>query len=124
MKCDLTGKKALVTGSSRGIGSAIALELAQGGAEIFLHYAGNRQSAEKMKEEIENIGGKATIVQADLSDNTSYEHLAKEVGDIDILILNASMQFKNKWENITQDNKKTIFDYLIIMNEMVEKFDL
>lgn len=103
MKCDLTGKKALVTGSSRGIGSAIALELAAGGAEIFLHYAGNKASAEKMKAEIENIGGKATIVQANLCDNTSYDKLAEDVGDIDILVLNASVQYRNKWENITKE---------------------
>lgn len=123
MKCDLTGKKALVTGSSRGIGSAIALELAAGGAEIFLHYAGNKASAEKMKAEIENIGGKATIVQANLCDNTSYDKLAEDVGDIDILVLNASVQYRNKWENI---NQKEFYDQincnLLASLSLIQKF--
>ena len=123
MKCDLKGLKALVTGSSRGIGSAIAKELAQGGAEIFLHYAGNKASAEKMKAEIESIGGKATIVQADLSDNTSYEKLADEVGDVDILVLNASMQFRNKWENITTEEfYKQINCNLLSSLVLIQKF--
>lgn len=123
MKCDLKGKKALVTGSSRGIGSAIAKELAEGGAEVFLHFAGNKASAEKMKAEIEGIGGKATIVQADLSDNTSYDKLAEEVGNIDILVLNASMQFKNKWENISKDEfYKQINCNLLASLMLIQKF--
>ncbi|MBQ5590185.1 MAG: SDR family oxidoreductase [Clostridia bacterium] len=103
MNCDLTGKKALVTGSSRGIGSAIAKELADCGAEIVLHYAGREDAALNMKELIEKDGGKCSIVHANLCDNTAYDKLISEVGDIDILVLNASVQYKNEWENINQE---------------------
>ena len=103
MKCDLTGKRALVTGSSRGIGSAIAYELALGGAEVVIHYAGREDAAIQMKEKIESIGGKCSIVHADLCDPKAYKKLVSDVGDIDILVLNASVQYKNEWENINEE---------------------
>ncbi len=103
MKCDLTGKRALVTGSSRGIGSAIAYELALGGAEVVIHYAGREDAAIQMKETIEAAGGKCSVVHADLCDPKAYKKLVKEVGDIDILVLNASVQYKNDWENINEE---------------------
>ena len=104
MKCDLTGKRALITGSSRGIGSAIAYELALGGAEVIIHYAGREDAALVMKEKIEAIGGKCSIVNADLCDPKTYKKLVSEVGDIDILVLNASVQYKNEWENINEED--------------------
>lgn len=103
MKCDLTGKRALVTGSSRGIGSAIAYELALGGAEVVIHYAGREDAAQAMKEKIEAIGGKCSIVHADLCNPKTYKKLVQDVGDIDILVLNASVQYKNEWENINEE---------------------
>ena len=103
MKCDLTGKRALVTGSSRGIGSAIAYELAEAGAEVVIHYAGREDAAKAMKEKIELAGGKCSIVHANLCDNKAYGKLVADVGDIDILVLNASVQYKNEWENISEE---------------------
>lgn len=101
MFCDLTGKRALVTGSSRGIGSAIALELAKGGADIVLHYAGNQESAKKMKEEIAQIGRSCTVIQCNLCEPESLNGLIDQVGGVDILVLNASVQIKKEWETIT-----------------------
>ena len=98
---DLKGKKALVTGSSRGIGRAIAVELAQCGAEVVVHCAGNVAKAEETVGIIKSNGGCAFAVTADLSDSENVQGLIDKIGDIDILILNASMQFRNKWENIT-----------------------
>ena len=98
---DLKGKKALVTGSSRGIGRAIAVELAQCGAEVVVHCAGNVAKAEETVGIIKSNGGCAFAVTADLSDSENVQGLIEKIGDIDILILNASMQFRNKWENIT-----------------------
>ena len=59
----LEGKIAVVTGASRGIGRAIALELAEQGAQVIINYNGSLESAEKVKSEIEAKGGKAEVVQ-------------------------------------------------------------
>lgn len=61
MEFDLTGKRALITGSSRGIGSAIAVELAKGGADIAVHCAGNVARAEEVAEKITALGRKAQV---------------------------------------------------------------
>ena len=98
---ELTGKKALVTGSSRGIGRAIAVELAQSGAEVVVHCAGNVAKAQETVDIIKSNGGCACAVAADLSNYENVQGLIEKIGDIDILVLNASMQFRNKWENIT-----------------------
>ena len=93
---DLTGKTALITGSSRGIGRAIALRFAEAGASVIVH--GSR-AGEKLSEtvaEIKSNGGKAIGIAADLSDSQQISQLVKEVNDtfnsIDILVLNASIQ--------------------------------
>lgn len=69
----LTEKVALVTGASRGIGRAIALELAKEGADIVVNYAGNKERAEEVVKEIEEMGRKAISIQADVSDETSVK---------------------------------------------------
>lgn len=94
-------KRALVTGSSRGIGRAIALSLAKEGYEIVVHCAGNITKAEEVKAEIEKNGGNASVSMADLCDIDSVKRLAKDMGEIDVLILNASLQIRNPWTNIT-----------------------
>ncbi len=99
-------KKALITGSSRGIGRALAISLANDGYEVFVHCAGNISKAQEVKEIIESAGGVAYAVKADLTDVDSIDNLIKEVGNIDALILNASVQYKNKWENITLEEAK------------------
>lgn len=94
-------KKALVTGSSRGIGRAIAIRLAQEGFKIFIHAAGNVAKAEETKEIIEKIGGEAEILVANLSDLEQTKKLAEKVADVDALILNASLQYRTPWEDIS-----------------------
>lgn len=93
-------KRALVTGSSRGIGRAIALALAEDGFEIVLHCAGNVAKAQEVKELIEGNGGTATILQADLCNLADTARLAQEAGNIDVLVLNASLQIQNTWDAI------------------------
>ena len=97
------GKRALVTGSSRGIGRAIAIQLAADGYEVIVHAAGNIAKAEETKAEIERVGGKAVTELADLRDITATRALAERVGNIDVLVLNASLQYRTHWDEITPE---------------------
>ena len=96
-------KKALVTGSSRGIGRAIAIALAEDGFEVILHCAGNLAKAEEAKARIEEMGGMANILQADLCDLDATRALAEQAGQVDVLVLNASLQIRKPWQEITQE---------------------
>ena len=118
----LEGKKALVTGASRGIGRAIALALAAEGADIAVNYAGNQAAAEAVAAEIEAMGRKALIIQADISSNEAatamVEHVAKELGRVDILVNNAGitrdgllMRMKEAdWDAVLTTNLKGVFN--------------
>lgn len=102
-------KKALVTGSSRGIGRAIAIALAQDGYEVILHCAGNVAKAEEAKAQIEADGGTARIIKADLCDLDATRTLAQQAGDVDVLVLNASLQVPEQWSKInTEDCQKQL----------------
>lgn len=94
-------KRALITGSSRGIGRALAVSLAKDGYEILVHCAGNISKANEVKAEIEKYGGAASVFQADLCDPDSVKELAAVIGNIDVLVLNASVQYRNSWEKIS-----------------------
>lgn len=86
---------AIVTGSSRGIGRAIAIELARQGADVLINYNQNRDAAEAVKQEIEDIGRNAAIIQADISDLESHQKLLdtalEAFGSVNILINNAGI---------------------------------
>jgi 3-oxoacyl-[acyl-carrier protein] reductase len=84
--CSLEGKTALVTGGSRGIGRAIALELAQAGATVVVGYRDGRDEAETVASE---AGGRA--VQADVSSAEDAARLVDEAGDLDVLVNNAGV---------------------------------
>lgn len=100
----LKGKRALVTGASRGIGSAIALELAKCGADVVVHYAGNMAAAQSVCGKIKEMGRESSIIQADLSNPNACDGLIEKVGNVDILVLNASVQIKKHWEDITDED--------------------
>lgn len=100
---DLNGKKALVTGGSRGIGRAIAIALAECGCEVFINYVGNEIKANETKQIIENSGGICRLINADLRKKDCAEIIGATANEIDILILNASIQYRNNWEKITVD---------------------
>ena len=75
---DFTGKTAIVTGGSRGIGRAVCLELARGGANVALCYAGNEAAAQETVKAIESLGAKALAVRCDVSDGAQVETLVNE----------------------------------------------
>jgi NAD(P)-dependent dehydrogenase (short-subunit alcohol dehydrogenase family) len=95
---DLTGRTALVTGASRGIGRAIALGLAEFGADLVVHFAGNTANAEEVAGTIRGIGRRAQTFQADLSESGAGVRLGRAIsdamGDIDIVVFNASIQIR------------------------------
>lgn len=88
-------KTALITGSSRGIGKACALKLAEKGFDIVINYNSNKEAADKTAEEITAIGQKVIAVQADTSDlkqvQSMFRTAAKEFGTIDVLVNNAGV---------------------------------
>ncbi|WP_110955354.1 SDR family oxidoreductase [Anaerosinus massiliensis] len=104
----LTGKVALVTGSSRGIGKTIAEELAVNGAKVVINYAGNSEKAAEVVAGIKKQGGEAIAVQADISRVTELERLFQTVvetyGKIDILVNNAGIMIGKPIAAITEED--------------------
>lgn len=100
MNYELHGHTALVTGSSRGIGSAIALELAAAGADVIVHCSSSAEKAQRICEEIRAMGRCSSVLTADLSDPEQVKALGRKLEAVDILVLNASSQISKNWENI------------------------
>lgn len=96
-------KTAFVTGSSRGIGRAIAIRLAKDGYKIVVHGAGNIQKSEETKSIIEQNGGVAEVLVCDLTDLDNTREFCERIRDIDVLVLNASLQYRTPWQKITVD---------------------
>lgn len=90
-------KRALVTGSTQGIGKAIAERLVQSGFEVIVHCSTDADKAERVRKEI----GACKAVVCDLSDMEQVADLKEKTGGVDVLILNASVQFKQKWTDIS-----------------------
>lgn len=101
MSSNFTGTVALVTGTSRGIGRAIALRLAQDGASLAIHYAGNVDKAQEVVSDIAAVGGNALALQADLTQLSEIRRLFEAVmahfSKLDILVVSGSapMIFKS-----------------------------
>lgn len=117
----LEGKTAVVTGASRGIGRAIALQLAEEGANVVVNYSGSEDKALQVVEEIKNIGRNAIAVKANVSDNESVQNLMSQAleafGSIDVLINNAGITRDNlimrmkedEWDDVISTNLKGVF---------------
>jgi 3-oxoacyl-[acyl-carrier protein] reductase len=110
--CSLEGKTALVTGGSRGIGRAIAIELARAGAQVVVGYNSGATEAQEVAGE---IGGRA--VQADVSNAEDAARLVEEAGDLDILVNNAGVtrdgllarMSDEEWREVIETNLSSVF---------------
>ena len=103
---DLTGKTALVTGSTQGIGFAIAKLLSEHGAKVFINGATSMEKCVKASEQIPN----SVPVLADISKSEGIDALHEKTGDVDILILNASVQYKRPWNGFSEEEYDFQFD--------------
>ncbi len=117
----LSGKVALVTGASRGIGKAIAISLGELGAEVIVNYSASDSSAEEVAKSINKKGGSSYKLKFDVSDeesvNTAINQIIRDSGKIDILINNAGitrdgllMRMKaSQWDEVLNTNLKGVF---------------
>ena len=110
----LTGKVAVVTGASKGIGAAIALQLAKDGASVIVNYSASGQQAEAVATKIKAAGGKAKTVRADVSKPAEAKQLIDaalaEFGRVDILINNAAVYDFLPLEKITEAHFDRMFN--------------
>ncbi len=118
----LEGKRALVTGGSRGIGAAICLELARMGAEVFINFAGNTEAAKRVSAAIEAQGGSARLMQFDVADSAAsskaIKGAIKEHGAFHILVNNAGITLDGllarmkeaDWDRVIEVNLKGAFN--------------
>jgi glucose 1-dehydrogenase len=101
----LEGQKALVTGSSSGIGHGVAVALAKAGADVVVNYAGNKEKAEAVADEVSKFGGKVLVAKADVSNEEDvqamFQLMIKEFGTIDILVNNAGLQQDSPFAEMT-----------------------
>ena len=129
----LAEKTALVTGASRGIGRATALELAKAGVKVAVNFAGNRAAAEEVVSTIEAAGGTAFLVPADVGAPAAVDTMVKAVverfGKIDILVNNAGitrdnliMRMKEEdWDAVMHTNLKGIFNCTKAVSKLMMK---
>ncbi len=103
-----SGKKVLVTGSSGGIGRAIALEASKAGYEIVAHYNNGKEKAESLKAEIESLGGKCSLIQFNISDRADctqkLEKWSEENGAFWGIVLNAGICQDNAFPALSNEN--------------------
>jgi len=104
----LSGKTALVTGSDQGIGQGIALRLAEEGADIAVNYRKNREGAEATRAQIEKMGRRAAVIQADVGQTADARRVVEEavtaLGGIDILVNNAGIEKNAPFVDVPEED--------------------
>lgn len=123
VEINLSGKNALVTGASRGIGKEIALTLGEAGANVMITYSASATSAEQVVEELTSKGVDAIAVQANAADFEKAQYVVDQCvekwGSIDILVNNAGITRDNlllrmteeQWDEVLNTNLKSVFNY-------------
>ncbi len=105
---DLSGRSALVTGSSRGIGRGIALAFAQAGANVAIHATASCDKAQEVVREVEALGVKSVVIMEDLGDDDAPARIHNSVtaafGQLDILVCNASVQIPELWTETSREH--------------------
>ena len=128
----LTGKVAIVTGASRGIGAAIALRLAADGAKVIVNYNRSKESADAVVASIKKSGGDAVAIKADLADPPQivplFDAALKTYGKLDILVNNAAVADRKRLESTGLDHYHKLFDLnvrgaLLATVEMVKRME-
>ena len=114
VKMTLAGRVALVTGGAKRIGRAVALQLAQDGADVALHYRGSDRAAQEVTSEVERLGRSAVAIRADLRDigqiRRLFDEAGKRFGRLDILVNNAAVFYPASVDTATEDHWDTALD--------------
>lgn len=129
----LEGKVALVTGASRGIGRAIAVQLAEAGADVAINYAGSEAAAAQTAEAVQALGRKAILIQANVGKTAEFDAMVKKVieefGKIDILVNNAGITRDNlimrmkeeEFDEVIETNLKGVYNGIKAVNRQMMK---
>ena len=111
---DLSGKTALISGSSRGIGKGIALEMARAGADVAVNYFRHRDDGEAVADEIRAMGRRAAVIGADASDRSAVDGMvdqtAEELGGPDIVVANAYYSTREPFLDMDVDELRKTYD--------------
>lgn len=130
---NLKGKTAVVTGSSRGIGRAIALKLADMGADIVLNSTINSDAIDDVEKEVKQKGVKVLTIKCDVSKfdevEKMFENVLNEFGKVDILVNNAGItkdglllrMTENDWDSVLETNLKSVFNCTKIVSKIMIK---
>jgi 3-oxoacyl-[acyl-carrier protein] reductase len=129
---ELTGKVAIVTGASKGIGAAIARAFAKAGAAVAVNYASNKVDADRVVDEIVKAGGKAVAIQADVAKRADVKRLFDEtmerLGRPSILVNNAGVYAMGPLETVTEEDfhrqfNTNVLGAILATQEAVKNFD-
>jgi 3-oxoacyl-[acyl-carrier protein] reductase len=129
--CRLTGKVAVVTGASKGIGRGIATAFAAAGARVAVNYASDRKGAEAVADEIKQAGGEGIVVAGDVSKAADVGHLFREVdaafGRLDVLVNNAGVFRFGPFVDVTEEEfhrhyNINVLGSILTMQESIKRF--